>query len=329
MNRIEYQIISILSKKAISPWELIAKIDAPLKEFYKKLRNLENRKIIEMKNGKLKLTEKGKKISHEWLDFKCQACEGSGYEIFYKIEKEYKEIMKKRPCAVEKYDQGYMGCEDVLRRLSFIYERGDLIGKIFVIGDDDFFSIACGLTFLPKKVTVVEIDKRIVEFINKIADEYSLCVEAYIQDIRKENEEFFKKFDVFVTDPVETIPGIKLFLSRGAYSLKRNGAGYFGLTTLEASLKKWYEIQQMIHEMGFVITDIRRKFSTYPIEKKNFSSYENKLPIFKKLKVRMDYNWYKSSLYRIEAVKNIKPLIIGDVNLGKELYKDSESWATP
>ncbi|MBC7128874.1 MAG: bis-aminopropyl spermidine synthase family protein [Thermoplasmatales archaeon] len=329
MDRIEYQIISFLSKGTASPWEIIANIDASLPEFYKKLNKLKGEDIIEINDGKLKLTQKGKKFAEKWIDLKCNACDGTGYKFFCGIEKEYKKIMKERPPAFEKYDQGYMGVGDVLRRISFIYERGDLKGKIFVIGDDDFLSIACGLTFIPKKVVAIDIDERIVEFINRIANEYSLSVEAFIQDIRKENIEFFKKFDVFVTDPVETLPGIKLFLSRGAYSLKRNGAGYFGLTTLEASMKKWYEIQKMLHEMGFVITDIRRKFNTYPAEKKNFSSYQNKLPIFKKLKLRMDCNWYKSSLYRIEAVKNIKPLIKGDVNLGKELYIDDESWATP
>ncbi|MBC7081021.1 MAG: bis-aminopropyl spermidine synthase family protein [Thermoplasmatales archaeon] len=328
MNRIEYQIISILSRGVISIWELIADVDASLREFYKKIRELEKKNIIEIRDGKLRLTKKGMNI-WRWIDFKCKACGGTGYNFFHQIEKDYKRIMKKRPEAKEKYDQGYMRCEDVLRRLAFVYERGDLIGKIFVIGDDDFFSIACGLTFMPKKVVAIDIDERIVNFINKVADEYSLPVDAYVNDIRKENEKFSKKFDVFVTDPVETIPGIKLFLSRGASSLKRNGAGYFGLTTLEASLKKWYEIQKMIYDMGFVITDIRRRFSTYPIEKKNFSSYQHKLPIYKKLKVDMDYNWYKSSFYRIEAIKEIKPIIRGDVDIGKEFYIDKESWATP
>ena len=329
MDRTKYQIISILSKGAASPWKIIASIDASLPEFYKKLFELKDEEIIKIKKGKVELTEKGKKLAVDFIDLKCDACEGTGYKIFYEVEREYKKIMMGRPHSIEKYDQGYISEDGVLRRVAFIYERGDLRGEIFVIGDDDFFSIACGLTFLPKRIVAIDIDERIVDFINKIADKYGMQLEAYVQDIRKENEEFFKKFDLFVTDPVETIPGIKLFLSRGAYSLKRNGAGYFGLTTLEASLKKWYEIQNMIHEMGFVITDIRRKFNTYPLGKKNFSSYQNKLPIFKKIGIKMDYNWYKSSFYRIEAVKNIKPLVRGDVNIGKRLYVDSESWATP
>ncbi len=186
-------------------------------------------------------------------------------------------------------------------------------GRIFVVGDDDLFSIAASLTGMPEKVVVVDIDERLINFINRMADEYSLSVEAFVYDVQQAfPDEFKKKFDVFVTDPVETIPGLKLFLSRGVSTLKGvGGAGYFGITTLEASRKKWYEIQRMIHDMGFVITDLMRRFNVYPEDEKNFFRFQEKLPIVKHLQVKVDYNWYNSTLFRIEAVKEPSPLVEG------------------
>ena len=85
----------------------------------------------------------------------------------------------------------------------------------------------------------------------------------------------------------------------------------------------------MLHEMGFVITDIRRKFNVYPDDGKNFFSFQQRLPVFKKIKKKNDYNWYTSSLYRIEAVKEPKALVRGWQKLGEALYHDDESWVTP
>ncbi len=335
--RIQNQIFQTLLSGESSVYKLIDSQDASLNEFFEILTDLSKKGLIEIKDGKVKLTEKGKEECKNITyagDITCRCCEGTGYEIndyFKKVMEKYREIAKNRPEAIEKYDQGFISIEGVIRRVEFVYERGDLYGKIFVVGDDDLFSIAAALTGMPKKVVAVDIDDRLVNFINSVAAEYSLNVEALVYDVQQEfPNEYRKKFDVFVTDPVETIPGLKLFLSRGISTLKGVGSsGYFGLTTLEASRSKWYKIQSMLLEMGFVITDIRRKFNVYPEEEKNFFRFQEKLPIVKHLGAKIDYNWYKSSLYRIEAVKEPKPLVEGEMIIDEKVYKDEESWATP
>ncbi len=336
MDRIERQIIQALKGGELSVYELIDNQDSSLKELLSKLKRLSEEGYIEIAKGKVKLTKKGEEIQNiKNLDrITCRFCQGTGYEInkfFGEILEKYKEITKKRPEAIEKYDQGFISLDGVIRRVEFIYERGDLYGKIFVVGDDDLFSIAAGLTFLPQRILAVDIDERLVNFINKVASEYSLNVESSVYDVQKVlPDEYRGKFDVFVTDPVETIPGIKLFLSRGVSALKGIGcSGYFGLTTLEASRKKWYEIQRMLLDMGFVITDIRRKFNVYPGEEKNFFRFQEKLPIFKLVGAKIDYDWYKSSLYRIESIKDPKPVVEGEMIIDERVYKDDESLATP
>ncbi|RLI72921.1 putative methyltransferase, partial [Archaeoglobales archaeon] len=266
-------------------------------------------------------------------EFTCEYCEGTGYVILFKdVLEEYARIAKDRPEAIEKYDQGFISLDGVIKRVEFIYERGDLVNsKMFIVGDDDLLSIAASLTGFPEKVVVVDIDDRLIDFINETAKDYKLPIEAIVYDVQKVFPEELKgKFDVFVTDPVETIPGLKLFLSRGVSTLKGVGcAGYFGITTLEASRRKWYEIQKIIHEMGFIITDLRRRFNVYPQDDKNFFRFQDKLPIVKKIGAKIDYNWYKSTLYRIEAVKQPKPIVEGEMTIDEKVYKDDESWATP
>ncbi len=337
MDRVSKQILQALLGGELSVYELIDRQDATLREFFEILNQLVAEGIVEVKDGIARLTDKGKKVAEGLRfigDLACRCCDGTGYEIakfFEEVMQKYREIAKNRPEAIEVYDQGFISIEGVIRRVEFVYERGDLYGDIFVVGDDDLFSIAASLTGMPSKIVVVDIDERLIKFINDIAREYSLNVEALVYDVQQAfPDEYRKKFDVFVTDPVETIPGIKLFLSRGVSTLKGVGcSGYFGLTTLEASRKKWYEIQRMIHEMGFVITDIRRKFNVYPAEEKNFFRFQEKLPIVRQLGVRSDYDWYKSSLYRIEAVSEPKPLVEGEMRIDEKVYKDDESWATP
>ena len=331
MDRIARQIISLLSGGRASIWEIIDWQDASLPEFFDVLHRLEKDGIIRLRDGMAELTEKGRNIAGKVnVKYKCKECEGTGYREMEEIKEEYVRILKNRPYPVEEYDQGYISTASALRKLAFMMERGDVHGRIFIAGDDDLFSIALALTGMPEKIFVVDIDERLIDYINKVAEEKDLMIEAEAQDLQKDNEKIRKNFDVFVTDPVETLPGIKLFLSRCVASLKGVGcSGYFGLTTLEASRKKWYEIQKMLHEMGFVITDIRRQFQVYPDDGSNFFRYQEKLPIVQKLNIKSDYNWYKSSLYRVEAVKELKPLIEGDVEFGEAVYKDDESWATP
>jgi len=340
MERIRRQILQALFREPMSVYRLIDEQDARLPEFFELLQQMENEGLIRVSDGNVELTEKGIELCESLglrkIDrFECGCCGGTGYvinEFFQDVMKEYSKIAEDRPEAIEKYDQGFISLDGVIRRVEFVYERGDLLKtRIFVVGDDDLFSLASALTGLPEKVFVIDIDERLIDFINRKADEYGLPVEAMVYDVQQAfPNELKRKFDVFVTDPVETIPGIKLFLSRGVSTLKGVGcAGYFGLTTLEASRRKWFEIQMMIHEMGFVITDMRRKFNVYPQDEKNFFRFQEKLPIVKKLGVKIDYNWYKSTLYRIEAVKEPKPLVEGAMIINEKVYKDEESWATP
>ncbi len=336
-DRIKRQILQALLEGKNSFYEILASQDAGIKEFWEILQELKDDKCIQIDNGKIILNKEEK--NYESLKSIrspiCNECKGTGYELrgfFLEVFKKYNNLIKNRPNAKPEYDQGFISPEGVIKRVAFIYERGDLWNnKIFIVGDDDLLSIALALTQLPKEIQVCDIDERIVEFINEIAQKENLPIKAEILDVQDSlPKKFEKKFDVFITDPVETLPGFTLFISRGVSSLKGiGGVGYFGLTTLEASRKKWYEIEKRLLQMGFVVTDIRRKFNIYPLVEISFGAYEDKLPIYNLVKKKSDYNWYSSSFFRIEAVKEPEPLVKERMIIEEKVYKDEESLATP
>ncbi len=339
MDRIDRQWLQVLAGGPLSVYQLLDRQDASLPEFFQRLQTWQERGWLQLQDGQVALTEEGQRLAQEWgaffEDVRCPSCGGTGYRWGPRLDEafqQYLEITRHRPQAAAQYDQGFISPEGVMQRVAFLYERGDLLGThIFVVGDDDLLSLAAALTGLPRAITVIDIDQRLIDFINHWAREKNLPVEARVVDVQHAlPEDLQGRFDVFVTDPVETLPGIELFLSRGVSALKGvGGAGYFGLTTLEASRAKWYRIQQMLHEMGFVITDIRRQFNVYPQLEGNFFRYQEQLPIVRQLGVRIDHDWYKSAFYRIEAVEPPKPRVTGTRIIDEAVYRDDESWATP
>ncbi|WP_461834579.1 bis-aminopropyl spermidine synthase family protein [Desulfothermus sp.] len=338
MDRFKNQVVQFCSKGDISIYELIERQDFSLKEFFQKIRQLEREGIIEIEGRTVRLKPKYRDTYSNLSsieDVKCSCCEKTGIEIkgyFKELLDRWNQVTNGRPEAIEVFDQGFISPEGVIRRVAYIYDRGDLLdSEIFIMGDDDLLSIALALTGLPKRVQVVEIDERLVNFINKVAEKENLSLRAEVFDAQQALPDKFKgKFDVFITDPVETLPGFTLFVSRATSSLKGIGcAGYLGLTTIEASKEKWFEIEKRFLEMGFVITDIRRRFSVYPLGDISFSRYQEKCQVYKEIGVKADRDWYTSSFIRLEAVKQPKPLVEGTHVIDEKVYKDDESLATP
>ncbi len=339
MDRIRCQVLRALFQEETSIYRLIDRQDASLKEFIDLLDQLIAEDLIYTHKGQAGLTAAGLQYCRKHgltldLELQCSRCQGTGLELspfFADILERFKDIIVDRPGAKKEFDQGFMSAQGVLQRLAFVFERGDIHGNIFVVGDDDFFSIAAALTKLPSKIVAVDVDPQVVDLINQTARDLDLSLEGRLYDVQQDlPRELQNSFHMFLTDPVETLSGLELFLSRGVSALQGPGStGYFGLSTLEASRNKWLNLQGKLQQMGFVVTDIRRKFSVYPEDEKNFIKFQEHLPIVQHLGATIDYDWYKSSLYRIEAVHSPQPLVQGQRNLEEQVYKDHESLATP
>ncbi len=331
-EKIKNQILRSLSSGPKTFWELVDRQDGTLKELYQTINKLLKEKIIRRENEHFYLN--GQPPRKFYPDPRCEKCRG-GIQLkgeYLKIFETYKNIVKNRPLPSVEYDQGFISAEDALRRAIFMYERGDVEDKsIFILGDDDLVSIALGLLGVAKKITVLEIDKRLTDFINDVSKEYNLNIKTITHDVldsfpRRE----MNQYDTFLTDPVETLNGFILFIYRCLQALKkRNSSGYFGLTHLEANLEKWHKIQKFITSTGMVITDIIRDFSYYPEDENQWVENYNHYLINKKLKIGIpNVNWFRSSFFRIEAYDKINLKKLPRLKSMRDLYLDDEAWCT-
>src|SRR5690606_33108029 len=231
-----------------------------------------------------------------------------------RVVAECQEIVAMRPKATTDFDQGYVTPETSVLRLALMAQHGDLVGKdLLLLGDDDLTGIAAALSGLPRRICVLDVDERIVQFVRDVArDRGWQNVQAEVYDVREELPAHLRgQFDTFFTDPVETLKGIFLFLSRCTQALRGPGAaGYFGLSYLEASWQKWRQVQQGLLEMGYAITEMRGAWQDYLLEEIVARGY----PVAKMAPVPVeepDVAFYTSTVYRLELAEAPKPIYTG------------------
>ena len=339
MNRYEAQILRSLKEGPKSFWRLLDEQDEHISGFVERLKMLLREDMVAYRDGKFVLTTRGEERSRflsPRRDVTCNRCRG-GYDPFRFQEalSFYAQLVEGRPLPDLDFDQGFMTKEDIFARVSFLYERGDLEGqKILIVGDDDLFSLALSATGLPESVTVLEIDPRLLAFIRKRSEEHGFRIEVHQYNVADPYPLAEHSFQVFVTDPVESERGLVATLSRGAQALEKGGALYFGLTTIESSWRKWYNIEKVLLGMGFVITDILRRFSSYPDSDNQFDeNFYDRTMMRRLLDVELplpaDADWFRSSFIRCEAVEEPKPMVTGKVPFDKSFYLDDETMATP
>ncbi len=338
MDRIEKQIIRALSWRPMSVWELMNYQDAHVVKYFSKLKSMIDKGLItQKKDGKLTLTDSAPTMKPvERLV--CGGCDGKGINIkgtfFQEVYDKFVEMTKDRPRPEEQFDQGFIRPIDTIGRIAFAYERGDIEDTdILIVGDDDLLGIALALTGMPRRVFMIDIDQRLIDYEKKKAEELGFNLDASTWDARKELPSNLKgSFDVFFTDPPETDKAWKTFISRSVSGLRGVGSsGYFGFTHRESSNAKWRRFQRLLTDMGFAVTDIIRDFNVYP-EDQYKEGFWDTWPLWKMLPVKATHtpeNWYTSALVRIEAVDEIKPVVTGDIDIVPEFYYDDESIVTP
>ena len=338
MTRVEKHILRSLAGKRQSIWQVLRENPGYLAQITQTLSRLLDQEIIASQEDILCLTDKGQALAKEMgliprQDIQCPTCQGRGVvarELFARVRDEFESLAKARPRPSAEFDQGFVTPEVTVARVMLMYLRGDLEKQdLLFIGDDDLTSIAAALTGLPRRIVVLEIDTRLVDFINETARERNWPhLQAQTFDVCQPlPRELAGAFTAAFTDPVETLPGITLFLSRCAEALQGpDTALYFGLTTLEASPQKRYQIQNILLEMGFVLTDIIAGFHTYLLGWEE--SITRNFPLLQQGPLALNpptAPWYTSSLVRGEVVSGPHPKERGAAILDRTFYFDEEA----
>jgi predicted methyltransferase len=317
MERTEIQIVRTLKGGHKSFWELIPLQDSTLSALINALKRLIAGGKIHF-NGTTKtfrLLENGK--YHPRVGLRCTSCTGKGFtagEIFRKTLERFTILVEGRPKPDPHYNQGLIALPDLALKASFMYERGDLEDRaILLIGDDDLFSVYLGILGMCKRIVVLDIDNRILRFIDEKTKDLGLNVETVEFDInRLLPHHLHHIFDVFVSEPPEGIKGMLTFLKKGIRSLANGeSAGYVGISMVESSLPKWYEVQAILTRNRLVITDVLRNFSLYPEGDREWDDLYESYPILEEISLDVGpptFDWYSSCLIRFERVaKTIFP----------------------
>lgn len=334
-KKLETRVKQIIAEKGdgeMDFWLALARWDYLIKDFVDCVNMLYKKGEIELRDGRIIL--KNAKSFEKLEDRTCKICKGRGIIADTELLKKFRKIIKKRPETTEKYFQGNMDEESAVSKVYFIHARESIANKKFaIIGDDDYFSIALGLTKMPAKIYVLEIDERIGKFIERVSADEGLDIEFINYNVEDPlPKELRKKCDIFVSEPIETLSGFLAFFSRGAGAIKENGSGYIGLTNLECSLKKWHKIEKEIIKSGFVITDIKNRFSFYPMEYPEDRVYVEQILKAMDFKIDMpksDKIWYFSHLMRVEAIEKIRPPFKENVRIKIDVFDPEEDFTFP
>ena len=292
-------------------WKIIDYSDLPVPYASKIIEVLKRKGLVKITDDAIILTDEGNQLIEEYQigpykDYSCKACQGRGVPFYEKIEfyRQFVELAKDRPKPIQAYDQGAVTPETTVARVLHMDMRGDIEGKeIIVMGaEDDLTGLALALYGGYKRLVIIDIDERLIEFDNKIIQKLGLKnVEAKVHDLRNPyTEEFLGKFDVFVTDPPETFAAFKAFIARGIATIKDfGGAGYFGLTLRDSSIYRWQKFQKELLRIGAVITEIIQDFNHYMNWEYHGETKAAKISPVKSLPKDI---WYRSAWYRIELL---------------------------
>ncbi|MFP4456411.1 MAG: bis-aminopropyl spermidine synthase family protein [Clostridia bacterium] len=228
----------------------------------------------------LRLTEKGKTFCEIELSLSkyqeniCVNCSGLKYVIptdYLPVLEKLRDILNDRPKVDVTVDQAHGTAETALRRAILALEKGLMFNKkIALLGDDDYVSVAIMLLQKhlfdknPPRLTVFDIDYRILKHIQKISTELGFDVETIEYDLRNPlSEDFIGKFDAIFTDPPYTLDGAKLFLIRANNLLKNELGKHIFFSFGHKAPKEMIEVQRVVVELGFSFSEIIPSFNQY------------------------------------------------------------------
>ncbi|MFX1548937.1 MAG: adenosylmethionine decarboxylase [Promethearchaeota archaeon] len=187
-----------------------------------------------------------------------------------------RDLLPNRPLPEFALDQSHADFPTIVKKVLYLLKKGDIEGrKIIFLGDDDVISLALGLTRLADEIIVVDIDKRVLEFIYESTGKFGLKnISVLNQDLREScPETIMNHFDIVVMDPPYTNEGLRLYLKRARQviksSIRINDRIYpiigkkcflsFGNKPPEQTQK----IQLSLLDHGFIINEMIPDFNHY------------------------------------------------------------------
>lgn len=316
------QLVTLLIRQGrVHFWDIVTRLNVKpmvVQDFLE--REKQNGLINLLGGGMVALTADGEAFARvnqlSYPDFSCSHCDGKkvSVELYPSDLDEFRTLFVAKPVSSPAFDQVSSSPETAIRRTLFMVENGDVAGKaVAFMGDNDLISIALAQLGLAKRLTVFELDARIIDYINEISYKKRLQIEVVEQDLRNSLPSIYmNQFDTFFTDQPYTLAGITLFLSRGIEVLKEQSGlhGYFCLSDVYLLPQDLFAIQKMLTEMQFLIREIQPDFNEYEIPEYHRAYYAN-VDIDASHMVSGKRHWFKSSLVKGETIEGTRSLVSG------------------
>jgi predicted methyltransferase len=176
------------------------------------------------------------------------------------------------PGAKTELDQTHCTVATKLSRVLKLHAAHALAGqRILLLGDDDLISVALaqfaawsGNPGLIRRLTVIDADPDVLDWIGRQAAGTGVAVELVCHDLRKSlPSPLAGSFDVVLTDPPYTVAGAELFLSRAVSALAAQPGRHvffsFGARRPDETLA----VQRVMAEMGLVLRSATPGFNSY------------------------------------------------------------------
>ncbi|GAA4040621.1 bis-aminopropyl spermidine synthase family protein [Nonomuraea soli] len=150
--------------------------------------------------------------------------------------------------------------ETVMRRALLLGARFWLHGaKVLCVGDHDLTSLAIKLVHPEAEVTVVDVDDRILAYI----DAQGLGVRTRWADLRLGLPASVQEHDLAITDPPYTPEGIGLFVARAVEGLKDDGRVLLAYGASERTPMLALKVQNSLSELNLAYEAMYPDFNRY------------------------------------------------------------------
>lgn len=191
--------------------------------------------------------------------------ESKNFEATVSLLEKYKD---QRPSPNREYDQFTATIETTAKRACLLNFFEDIEGKrLLFLGDNDFTSVAVASFRKASEITVLDIDKRILDKIDSISKGEGLNINSDNYDAREILPGLYTgKFDVVFTDPPYTEEGMKLFLSRAVRALDHsNNAAriYICYGNSDRAKERFLPIYDAFTASGLMMRWVFDKFNRY------------------------------------------------------------------
>ncbi|MBB4931030.1 hypothetical protein F4561_001850 [Lipingzhangella halophila] len=180
---------------------------------------------------------------------------------------ELRRLVAAAPRSRRDLDHVAATADTALRRGVLLATRFSLAGAhLLCVGDHDLTSLAATLVYPEARATVVDVDERVLEYIDDAATRLGLPVRCHFADLRLGLPASVRgQCDIVLTDPPYTPEGVELFVRRGLQGIAdpRKGRVLLAYGASETTPALVAKAQSRLTRMGLVFEAIWPEFNRY------------------------------------------------------------------